>query len=49
MSEKTLEIKEVTIKGLEPEIERIINKSKADIKKLEDKHSRMMAELRDSV
>lgn len=36
MSEKTSEIKEFTIKGLEPEIERLINKHKVEINKLKD-------------
>lgn len=47
--EKTAEIKEVTVRGLEPEIEKIINKSKSDIKKLEDKQTRQVLELRESV
>ncbi|UPR03203.1 centrosomal protein [Chloropicon primus] len=39
LSEKTREIKELTIKGLEPEIQRLIQKSKADLEDLESKHA----------
>ena len=35
-----VEIKEGTIKGLEPEIEKIVNKNKQDIKKLEESYQR---------
>ncbi|KAL4483844.1 hypothetical protein ABPG72_006219 [Tetrahymena utriculariae] len=49
MNEKTNEIKEVTIKGLEPEIERIINRNKIEIKKLEEKHQKQINELRQNV
>ena len=38
MNEKQKEIKEMTIKGSEPEIERIIKKNKEEVKKLEEKH-----------
>ena len=38
LSEKTREIKEMTIKGLEPEIQRLIQKSKSDLEDLESKH-----------
>ena len=39
LSEKTKEIKELTIKCLEPEIQRLIQKSKADLEDLESKHA----------
>ena len=38
LAEKTREIKELTIKGLEPEIQRLIQKSKADLEDQEAKH-----------
>jgi len=49
VQEKTSEIKEMTIKGLEPEIERILNKGKQDTKKLEDKHQKELADLREEL
>lgn len=39
LSEKTREIKEMTIKGLEPEIQRLIQKSKADLEDQEQRHA----------
>ena len=34
IKEKTREIKEITVKGLEPDIQRLIAKHKAEIKKI---------------
>ena len=49
IAEKTAEIKEMTIKGLEPEIERMLSKSKQEVKKLEEKHKQELSELRDEL
>ena len=49
IQEKTSEIKEMTIKGLEPELERIMTRSKQDIKKIEDKHQKELAEVREEL
>lgn len=38
MGDKEKEIREMTIKGLEPEIERIIQKNKEEAKKMKEKH-----------
>ena len=40
LQEKTQEIKNLTIKGLEPEIERIISRNKLEIKRLEEKQQK---------
>merc|ERR1719235_659135 len=40
--EKTKEIKEITIKGLQPEVERILAERKQEKIKLEDRHKEMM-------
>ncbi len=37
MAEKTKEIRETTIKGLQPEVERLMNKSKVDVRKAEER------------
>ena len=47
--DKTSEIKETTIKGLEPEIERLLNKGKLDAKKLEEKHQKELASIREEL
>ena len=39
----------MTIKGLEPEIERIIKKNKDDLKKIEDKHKIEVETLKDAI
>lgn len=44
IADKQQEMKDTALKGLEPEIERIINKSKLDIKKIEEKHVKALAE-----
>jgi len=49
LKEKTAEIKEITIKGLEPEIDRIMNKGKEDIKKTEDKYRGEISNLREEL
>jgi len=49
MSEKEKEIKENTIKGLEPEIERIIKKNKEDLKKIEEKHASEVENLKKDI
>ena len=49
LKEKTAEIKEITIKGLEPEIDRIMNKGKEDIKKTEDKYRTEISNLREEL
>ncbi len=40
VKEKSNEIKNNTIKGMEPEIEKIIQRNKLEIKKLEEKHKK---------
>ena len=40
MSEKLQEIKNMTIKGLEPELESLMNKHKKDLKKFEDQQEK---------
>lgn len=49
LNEKTKEIKEVTIKGLEQDIEKIINRNKLEIRKLEENHRRTQGELRQKI
>ncbi|KAK3275882.1 hypothetical protein CYMTET_16011 [Cymbomonas tetramitiformis] len=39
MSDKTREVKELTIRGLEPEIQRLVAKHKAETRRLEEKHA----------
>lgn len=36
----------MTIKGLEPEIERLIKKNKEDLKKIEEKHNEELESLK---
>lgn len=47
--DKTAEIKEVTIRGLEPEIERLLTKSKLEAKKLEERHQKELATIREEL
>ena len=46
---KEKEIKEVTIKGLEPEIERMLAKHKSDLAALAEAHDESARRLRDEV
>ena len=49
MKEKTTEIKEITIKGLEPELDRIMNKGKEEVKKVEEKYRTEISHLREEM
>ena len=49
IKEKTNEIKEITIKGLEPEIGRIMNQGKDDVKKVEDKYRSEISKTREEM
>lgn len=49
IKEKTREIKEITAKGLEPEITRIMMENKNAMDKLKEEHSRELKEARNSV
>lgn len=44
VSEKTQQIKEVTVKGLEPDIQKLIAKHKAEVKKLKSTHQAELLE-----
>jgi len=46
MTVKSQEIKEITIKGLEPEIERIIGKGKEEAQKVEERYLKKLEGLR---
>lgn len=46
MAEKTREVKELTIRGLEPEIQRLVAKQKAEVRRIE---TRQQEELRRQV
>ncbi|CAN0068516.1 unnamed protein product [Hapterophycus canaliculatus] len=46
MAKRTQEIRELTLKGLEPEIERIMDKHKADMEEIERGHQREAQRLR---
>lgn len=46
MGDKEKEIREMTIKGLEPEIERLIKKNKEETKKLMEKHALELEEIK---
>jgi len=39
----------MTVKGLEPEIQRILRKNKQDIRKLEEKHEDKIRRIRDEI
>ena len=41
LADKTKEIRELTIKGLEPEIQRLVQKHKAEVEELEAKHAQV--------
>jgi 5-azacytidine-induced protein 1 len=47
--EKTREIKEVTIKGLEPEVERILQNQRTERRKADDKHRLEIERIKEEV
>lgn len=49
VQEKTSEIKEITIRGLEPEIDRIMNKNKQEVKQMQQKHQEELIALREQL
>jgi len=49
MEEKTREIKTATIKGLEPEVQRILSKHKKEIRRLEDRKEDEVSKVREAM
>jgi hypothetical protein len=49
MEEKTREIKTATIKGLEPEVQRILSKHKKEIRRLEDRKEDEVSKVREAI
>eukprot|EP00947_MAST-08B_sp_MAST-8B-sp1_P002622 g2622.t1 len=47
--EQTKKIKQMTIKGLEPEIQRLLGKHKAELKRSEQRHDAALGKLRDEL